>query len=71
MVPNIEGVIDVSEKDCFDSRKKNWSSPGHDKIVNFWWKKLPIVVPIVFKIFFTIINHETQVERWFARGQLD
>ena len=25
------------------NRKKNWSSPGRDRIANFWWKKATIL----------------------------
>ena len=71
MVPDIECAIEFSEWDCFDciKKKKNWSSPGPDKIVNFWWKKLPAVLSIIFKTFFNIINQHAQVERWFCRGR--
>ena len=36
--PETEWLLDTDEVIKVIRRKKNWSSPGPDRIVNFWWK---------------------------------
>ena len=70
MVPDIEGVVEFSEAECYDNirRKKNWSSPGPDKIANFWWKKLDLV-KYVYPLFYRIINETIPAPEWYCRGR--
>ena len=65
-----EGVVEFSEAECYDNirRKKNWSSPGPDKIANFWWKKLDLV-KYVYPLFYRIINETIPAPEWYCRGR--
>ena len=70
MIPDTDVEVVFSEKDCFDciKRKKNWSSPGPDRIVNFWWKKLR-VTNYVYPIYLIIIQENVSLQKWFCRGR--
>ena len=68
----LEEKVQFTEKECFDCvrKKKIWSSPGPDRIVNYWWKNLRSVKTAIYTIFRHIINHEILVERRFCRGRM-
>ena len=42
MTTPADELIDIEEKDIYASirKKRNWSSPGNDKITNYWLKTL-------------------------------
>ena len=48
--------------------KKNWISPGPDRIVNFCWKKLR-VTSYVYPIYLIIIQENVSLQKWFCRGR--
>ncbi len=50
-------------------KKRNWSSPGPDLIVNFWWKRLTSIHDMVKVFFLEIINNTSNMEKWFCRGR--
>lgn len=59
LVPNIyEGDLHVTPSICIEAikKKKNWTSAGPDKIVNFWWKKLRVVTDFSAHIFDSLIK---------------
>ena len=50
IIPNVdEGDLNVTNEICWETirKKKNWSTPGPDKITNFWWKKLTYVIKFI------------------------
>ena len=47
-------------------RKRNWSAPGPDGVVNFWLKKLTVIHKEIETIFKGIINEESKIECWFT-----
>ena len=51
-------------------KKKNWSGPGPDLIVNFWWKKLTSTHPWITIIFDHIINENVFPGVWFPIGRV-
>ncbi|XP_068750863.1 uncharacterized protein [Montipora capricornis] len=51
------------------SKKRNWSAPGPDRVVNFWWKRAYAVHEDV-KINFKGISESLQAyPEWFAQGK--
>ena len=50
------------------SRKRNWSAPGPDRLVNFWWKKASAVHEGVTKSFQAIVNEDQEMPLWFTEG---
>ena len=70
MIPDTDVEVTFSEKDSFDNikKKKNWSAPGPDRIVNFWWKKLE-VTKYVHPIYLKTIQESVPLSNWFCRGR--
>ena len=66
-----EGNMFVDSSVCFKAvrKKKNWSAPGPDCIVNFWWKKLSCVLDVITQTFRAMINDIGEIEEWFCRGR--
>ena len=50
-------------------KKRNFSAPGPDLIVNYWWKKLDVVLILLKENFLCIINKALTVETWFSCGR--
>ena len=50
-------------------KKQNWSTPGPDQIVNFWWKKVNCVHEGVAKSFQAIACSDQEVPLWFTEGK--
>ncbi|XP_068723454.1 uncharacterized protein [Montipora capricornis] len=50
-------------------KKKNWSSPGKDKITNFWIKKLTALHPQIATSLTEIINKELSLPSWLQEGR--
>ena len=72
LVPIIDtDELSVTNEDMFGTvkRKRNWSAPGPDLIVNFWWKKLVVIILVLKDIFLNIINLRLAIENWFSRGR--
>ena len=52
------------------NRKKNWSSPGPDRIANFWWKKATILHKEIATCFqATAQLEDLQFPLWFSEGE--
>ena len=67
---NEDGTI-ISDEEVHNGirKKRNWSSAGPDRIVNFWWKYLKIPLTITQSIFNIIVNYTHKVPRWYCRGR--
>ena len=50
-------------------KKKNWSSPGPDKIVNYWWKNAIALHVEVTTSFEAIAKRGEEYPSWFPRGR--
>ena len=50
-------------------KKRNWSAPGPDLLVNFWLKRLSVIHLIINETFMDIINSGCSMEAWFCRGR--
>ena len=50
-------------------KKRNWSAPGPDLLVNFWLKRLLVIHPRIEETFMDIINSGCGMEPWFCRGR--
>ena len=50
-------------------RKKNWSSPGPDRLVNFWWKRVYALHEGVAWSFEAISRSDDDYPSWFAEGR--
>ena len=64
-------TINIEENDINSStrKKRNWSSPGNDKITNFWVKKLTCTYKGLAKTFDTIVNYEIPLPQWLVTGK--
>ena len=51
-------------------KKKNWSAPGPDLIVNFWWKKLTATHLWITNIVDQIVNDDVYPGVWFSLGRV-
>src|SRR5699024_3467134 len=47
---------------------KNYAAPGPDKIITFWWKKLPSLHRRLARIFNSWLNEEQPIPQWFVTG---
>ena len=48
--------LDTVEATKVLARKKNWSTPGPDRVTKFWWKKVKVLHEGVAMSFQTIAN---------------
>lgn len=72
IVPEVdEGVQEIKKESLWNAirKKKNWSSPGPDKVVNFWWKKIVSTHHWIRKAFQELINQSCQIPQWFSSGK--
>ena len=51
------------------SKKRNWSSPGPDKLVNYWWKRAQVLHVGVVKAFVSISESKEDYPPWFSEGK--
>jgi len=73
IVPDRDGnPIPTTRDDTYNSvkKKKNWSAPGLDLIVNYWWKKLKSTHPVMYGIANNIINKYKYPDKWFSIGRV-
>ena len=65
------GTINFSPQDVHNAirKKRNWSSAGPDRIVNFWWKQLKVPSKIERCLFYSILNKTQKVPRLYCRGR--
>ena len=50
-------------------RKKNWSAPGPDRLVNFWLKRVHVLHEGVPWSFEAISRSDDEYPSWFAEGK--
>ena len=50
-------------------KKKNWSAPGPDRLVNFWWKRAHVLHEGVARSFEAIAISDDDYPSWFAEGR--
>ena len=51
------------------SKKRNWSAPGPDKLVNYWWKRAQVLHEGVAKAFVSISERTEDYPAWFSEGK--
>ena len=51
------------------SKKRNWSAPGPDKLVNYWWKRAQVLHEGVAKAFVSISERIEDYPAWFSEGK--
>ena len=51
------------------AKKRNWSTPGPNRIVNYWWKKAEKLYQGVAPSFQEIGRSECEVTLWFIEGK--
>ena len=49
-------------------KKRNWSAPGPDRIVNFWWKRANCLHVGIVRAFQVIAQSDQDVPLWFTEG---
>ena len=64
-----EGLLDRDEAVKVIRRKKNWSSPGPDRIVNFRWKNTSSLHKDLLICFQSVANTREEYPEWFAGGR--
>ena len=50
-------------------KKRNWSAPGPDKLVNYWWKRAHALHDGVTRAFLAISESEEEYPGWFTEGK--
>ena len=51
------------------SKKRNWSAPGPDKLVNYWWKRAQVLNEGVAEAFVSISESTEDYPAWFSEGK--
>ena len=73
-----EYVSEPSEEECtidyehvkkVISKKRNWSAPGPDRVVNYWWKKAESLHEGVASSFQEIGRGNCEIPIWFTEGK--
>lgn len=69
--PPSDDLITIQESDIKSSicSKKNWSSPGVDKITNYWMKKITEAHEGLAIALTKIINNEQSLPQWLCEGK--
>ena len=50
-------------------KTRNWSTPGPDRIVIFWWKRANCLHVGIVRAFQVIAQSDQEVPLWFAEGR--
>lgn len=50
-------------------KKRNWSAPGPDRLVNYWWKRAHVLHEGVTKAFMGISKSTEEYPIWFSEGK--
>ena len=71
MTTPADELIDIEEKDIYASirKKRNWSSPGNDKVTNYWLKTLSSTHKGLAKAANKIINNAIPLPDWLVEGK--
>ena len=51
------------------AKKKNWSTPGPDRLANFWWKRAHSLHKGVATAFQAISRRDEEYPQWFSEGK--
>ena len=62
-------VLDTSCAVKILARKKNWSAPGPDRLVKFWWKRAHALHEGVVSCFQAISEYQEVYPAWFSEGK--
>ena len=68
IIPNLdENEIEIDDDIINEAikKKRNWSSPGPNLIVNFWLKKLNSIRKVVKTLFDKFTNTTIHLSNWF------
>ena len=62
--------MQVTKKIIFESvkKKRNWSSPGEDKITNFWIKRVNFLHQDIATALNVIITKRLEIPSWLTSG---
>ena len=63
-------TLETAEAVGMLKRKKNWSAPGPDRLVNFWWKRAHALHEGVARSFEAISRTDDEYPSWFAEGKI-
>ena len=50
-------------------KKRNWSAPGPDRVVNYWWNRACTLHEGVASAFKTITSSSCEYPKWFTEGK--
>ena len=50
-------------------KKGNWSAPGPDRLVNYWWKRMHVLHEGITKAFVAISESTEEYPTWFSEGK--
>ena len=69
--PPDEGEWGLTEDEAVEivGRKRNWSAPGPDKLVSYWWKKAEVLHSGVIASFRAISIAQTDFSHLVCGGQ--
>ena len=62
-------TLETTEAVGILKRKKNWSAPGPDKLVNYWWKRAQVLHEGMARSFEAISRSDDDYPSWFAEGK--
>ena len=62
-------TLETAEAVGILKRKKNWSAPGPDKLVNYWWKRAQVLHEGMARSFEAISRSDNDYPSWFAEGK--
>ena len=69
-VPSQESFeLDTVKCACVIKRKRNWSAPGPDRIVNFWWKRAESLHKGIAARFQVAAVGDEEYPEWFTGGK--
>ena len=68
-MPTEEPLVVTAEMLNTSKKKINWSSPGNDKITNFWIEKLTPLHEGLSAALTEIINNEILLPVWLKEGR--
>ena len=71
MTTPADELIDIEEKDIYVSirKKRQWSSPGNDKITIYWLKTLSTTHKGLAEAVRKITNNDMPLPDWLVEGK--
>ena len=69
-LPNVgTWTLETNEAVKVILKKRNWSAPGPDRVVNYWWKRACTLHEGVASAFKTITSSSCEYPKWFTEGK--